>query len=107
MSTNTPDTAERRGVLSGRSAASESSGASRLKGLTLTLPSDPGRQARNASFRGSAELSGLPLSAVGLDDPPGTDGEPKGAMPVGFRGIRQRSSTARRILRLRRRKKEN
>jgi hypothetical protein len=77
---NAPDTAERRGVLSGRSAASESSGASRLKGLTLTLPSDPSRQARNASFRGSAELSGLPLSAVGLDDPPGTDGEPKGAM---------------------------
>lgn len=104
---NAPDTAERRGVLSGRSAASESGGDSRLRGLTLTLPSDPGRQARNAASGGSVELGGLPLSAAGLDAPAGTGGKPEGAMPVGFRGIRQRSSTARRILRLRRRKKEN
>lgn len=75
-----PRAAVRSPGLSGRFAASECAGDSRLRGLTLTLPSDPSRQARNASFRGSAELSGLPLSAVGLDDPDGTDGEPKGAM---------------------------
>jgi hypothetical protein len=33
------------------------------------LPSDPSRQARNAASGGSAELTGLPVSAVGLDDP--------------------------------------
>jgi len=57
MSRNTPDTAERRGVLSGRSAASESGGVSRLRGLTWTLPSDPSLQARNAASGGSAELT--------------------------------------------------
>lgn len=43
------------------------------------MPSDPSRQARNAALCGSAELTGLPVSGVGLDDPAGTDGEPKGA----------------------------
>ncbi len=32
-------------------------------------PSDPSRQARSAAFRVPAELTGLPVSAVGLDDP--------------------------------------
>lgn len=59
MSMNAPDTAERRGVLSGRRAASESGGNSRLRGLTWPLPSDPGRQARNAASGGSVELGGF------------------------------------------------
>jgi len=52
-----PRTAVRSPGLSGRSAASESGGGSRLRGLTWTLPSDPSRQARNAASGGSAELT--------------------------------------------------
>ena len=49
--------------------ASERAGARPLQGLTLLLPSDPSRQARNAASGGSAELTGLAVSGVGLDDP--------------------------------------
>lgn len=54
-----PRAAVRSPGLSGRRAASESGGDSRLRGLTWPLPSDPGRQARNAASGGSVELGGF------------------------------------------------
>ncbi|WP_336804126.1 hypothetical protein [Erwinia aphidicola] len=74
MSMNAPDTAERRGVLSGRRAASECAGDSRLQGLTLDIRPKP---LAAETRRGSVALGGLPLSDIGLDDPAGTGGEPK------------------------------
>jgi len=52
-----PRAAVRSPGLSGRRAASECAGDSRLRGLTWPLPSDPSLQARNASSGGSAELT--------------------------------------------------
>ncbi|WP_215844875.1 hypothetical protein [Candidatus Pantoea bituminis] len=59
--------------------ASERAGVRPLQ--ELILPSDPSRQARNAASGGSAKLTGLPVSAVGLTTR--LAGEPKG--PSGFR----------------------
>jgi len=44
--------------------ASECMGVSPLQGLTLMLPSDLSRQARNAASGGSAELTGLPAGRL-------------------------------------------
>ena len=52
----------------------------RMRAYPCWSPSDPSRQARNASFRGSAELAGLPVSAVGLTTR--LAGEPKGALGI-------------------------
>jgi len=52
-----PRTAVRSPGLSGRSAASESGGVSRLRGVTWMWPSAPSRQPRNAASGGSAELT--------------------------------------------------
>lgn len=87
MSRNTPD--RNAGVLSGHGCLWPVNARAdvRCRGLILPLPSDPSRQARNASLRGSAELAGLPVSEVGLTTR--LDGEPKGAiamtLPLAFR----------------------
>ncbi|ORM71087.1 hypothetical protein HA51_04150 [Pantoea rwandensis] len=58
--------------------ASERAGARPLQRLTWLSAIRPQSQARNAASGGSAELTGLPVSAVGLTTR--LAGEPKGAI---------------------------
>ena len=76
MSRHTPD--RNAGVLSGHGFLWPVNARAHDRCRALSQPSDPSRQARNAASGDSAELAGLPVSAVGLTTRPA--GEPKGAI---------------------------